>query len=89
MSYEIIKFENGNVELEVNVSPNEETAWLSKEQMAVLFDRDRSVVSRHIKMFSPKTSWMKKATCIFCTLHLQINQSHFIALMLLSTLGIE
>ena len=36
MDYEIIKFENDNVELEVNVSPEEETVWLSKEQMATL-----------------------------------------------------
>ena len=49
MKYEIIKFINNNLELEVNVSPQEETVWLSKEQISQLFDRDRSVVSRHIK----------------------------------------
>ena len=27
----------------------DETAWLSTEQMAKLFDRDKSVISRHIK----------------------------------------
>ena len=55
MEYEVIKFENNNVELEVNVSPEEETVWLSKEQMATLFDRDRSVISKHIKnIFSEK-----------------------------------
>ena len=55
MEYEVIKFENNNVELEVNISPEEETVWLSKEQMATLFDRDRSVISKHIKnIFSEK-----------------------------------
>lgn len=55
MNYEVIKFENGNVELEVNVSPEEETVWLTQEQIAQLFDRDRSVVSKHIKnVFSEK-----------------------------------
>ena len=49
MSYEIIKFENENVELEVNVSPKEETVWLSLNEMCLLFDRDKSVISRHIK----------------------------------------
>ena len=49
MQYEVIKFENDSVELEVNVSPEEETVWLSKEQMATLFGRDRSVISKHIK----------------------------------------
>ena len=48
MEYEVIKFENDNVELEVNVSPEEETVWLSLSEMCLLFDRDKSVVSRHI-----------------------------------------
>lgn len=46
--YEIIEFKNGNIELSVNVSPKEDTVWLTKEQIAILFDRDRSVISRHI-----------------------------------------
>lgn len=33
----------------MNVSPEEDTVWLSKEQIAELFDRDRFVISRHIK----------------------------------------
>ena len=49
MEYEIIKFENDNVELEVNVSPEEETVWLSLNEMCLLFDRDKSVISRHIR----------------------------------------
>ena len=49
MEYEIIKFENDNVELEVNVSPEEETVWLSLNEMRLLFDRDKSVISRHIR----------------------------------------
>lgn len=36
------------MELEVNVSPEEETVWLTKDQIAVLFDRDRTVISKHI-----------------------------------------
>ena len=46
--YQIIEFKDNNIELSVNVSPNEETVWLTKDQMAILFDRDRSVISRHI-----------------------------------------
>ena len=49
MSYEVIKFENDSVELEVNVSPEEETVWLSLNEMCLLFGRDKSVISRHIK----------------------------------------
>lgn len=47
MKNEIIIFENQEVKLEVNV--NGETVWLSLDQMAKLFDRDKSVISRHIK----------------------------------------
>ena len=47
MKNEILLFENQNVKLEVNMK--DETVWLSLEQMAKLFDRDKSVISRHIK----------------------------------------
>ncbi len=44
---EIILFENQNVKLEVNMQ--DETVWLSQQQMTELFNRDISVISRHIK----------------------------------------
>ncbi len=47
MKNEIILFENQNVKLEVNMQ--DETVWLSLDQMAELFGRDKSVISRHIK----------------------------------------
>ena len=47
MKNEIIIFENQNVKLEVNMK--DETVWLSLDQMSKLFDRDKSVISRHIK----------------------------------------
>ena len=43
---EIILFENQEIKLEVNLK--DETVWLSLEQMAELFARDKSVISRHI-----------------------------------------
>lgn len=48
-NFDIIEFKSNKIELSVKVSPNEDTVWLTKEQMAVLFDRDRSVISKHIK----------------------------------------
>ena len=47
--YEIIKFNNNNLEIDVKVSPFENTIWLSLDQIALLFERDKSVISRHIK----------------------------------------
>ena len=47
MKNEIILFEDQGVKLEVNMK--EETVWLNLDQMSELFDRDKSVISRHIK----------------------------------------
>lgn len=49
MENEIIVFKNGGLELEVNVSEDRENVWLSKQQMAELFRRDRTVISKHLK----------------------------------------
>ncbi len=46
MNNEIVLFENQNVKLEVNV--NDETVWLTQNQMARLFDRDIKTISKHI-----------------------------------------
>ena len=35
--------------MDVNVSPNEDTVWLTQAQIAELYDRDVSVISRHIR----------------------------------------
>ena len=47
MKNEIIIFENEEIKLEVNMKGD--TVWLTLDQMAELFDRDKSVISRHIK----------------------------------------
>ena len=48
MKYELVKFVNNDLELEVSVSPDQETVWLTKDQISSLFNRDRTVISRHI-----------------------------------------
>ena len=47
--YELIKFEDGEFSLDVNVSPDEETVWLTQNDMALLFEVDRTRITRHIK----------------------------------------
>lgn len=47
MKNELILFENQEIKLEVNMK--DETVWLSIDQMAKLFQRDKSVIFRHIK----------------------------------------
>ncbi|MDD5800922.1 MAG: hypothetical protein PUD31_00685 [Solobacterium sp.] len=51
MENKVIVFKNGELELEVNVSEDRENVWLSKQQMAELFQRDRTVISKHLKNF--------------------------------------
>ena len=47
--YEIVKFNNDSVEVDVTVSPLEETVWLSQEQMALLFNVNVPAINKHIR----------------------------------------
>ena len=46
MKNEIILFENQNVKLEVNMK--DETVWLNREQLSMLFARDIKTIGKHI-----------------------------------------
>ncbi|MCT7909260.1 virulence RhuM family protein [Arcobacter lacus] len=43
----LYKAENGKIKVDVLIQ--DETVWLTQEQMAELFGRDRTVISKHIK----------------------------------------
>jgi len=45
---EIVLFTDENVELEVPISPEQDTVWLTQEQMSELFDTARSSIAYHI-----------------------------------------
>ena len=47
--YEVVKFIDDNIELDVNIDPYSETIWLTQSQMSILFGVDISRISRHIK----------------------------------------
>ena len=49
MDNDIVIFKNGELELEVSVSEDKKTVWLSLDQMAELFKRDRSVIGKHVR----------------------------------------
>ena len=46
---EIILYQSGDGLTKLNVNLRDETVWLSLDQMAALFGRDKSTVSRHIR----------------------------------------
>ena len=62
-SYKILRFSQDNLELDVTVSPQEKTVWLTKEQIALLYDRDRSVISRHINNLYKIGELKRESTC--------------------------
>jgi hypothetical protein len=47
--YEIVKFIDGELELDVNVNHNDETIWLNQTQIALLFCKSKSTINEHIK----------------------------------------
>ena len=47
--YEIVKFVDEEVKLDVNISPLEETVWLTQEQMALLFNVNVPAINKHIR----------------------------------------
>lgn len=67
MKNEIILFENQNVKLKVNMQ--DETIWLSQSQMAKLFDRNRTVITKHINNIFKDNELDKSSMCKICTYH--------------------
>ena len=63
--YEIVKFVDEEVKLDVNISPLEKTIWINIEQMSVLFERDRSVISKHIKNIFLEGELLEDSVCAF------------------------
>ena len=60
---ELIKCKNGALEITVQVSPKEETVWLTQAQMAVLFSVDRTRITRHINNIYKDGELSEKGTC--------------------------
>ena len=48
MKNEIVLFRDGDINLEVELSPELETVWLTQKQMEELFDVKHATVSEHI-----------------------------------------
>ena len=59
----IIIYNNGNISLPVTISPNEETVWLNKDQIVLLFDTVRQNVEYHIANIYEQKELEPEATC--------------------------
>ena len=60
---EIVLFESSDNEVELSVKVENDTVWLTKDQMALLFGRDRSVITRHISNAYKEGEVEREATC--------------------------
>ena len=46
---EIVLYQTADGRTSIDVKLENETVWLTQAQMAMLFDKDQSVIARHIK----------------------------------------
>lgn len=61
----IIIYNTPDGETTVSVNLDGDTVWLSQQQMAVLFDKDRTVITRHINNIYKTKELEKSSTCAF------------------------
>ena len=53
--YEIVKFRNEEFELDVSIDTNNETVWMTQEEIGILFGKRRSTIAEHISNIYIKT----------------------------------
>ena len=46
--FDLVKFTDNSFELDVRADSEHETVWLTQDEMAILFEKDQTVISRHI-----------------------------------------
>lgn len=59
----IIIYDNGDISLPVNISPSENTVWLSKDQLEILFNTTRQNVEYHIENIYSQEELIESSTC--------------------------
>jgi hypothetical protein len=60
---EFILFKTEDEKISVDVRMNDETVWLTQEQMATLFDKGRTTIAEHISNVFKEGELDEKATC--------------------------
>lgn len=62
---ELIIFETMDLEKPVDVIYKDDTLWLSQKQIAYLFDKERTVISKHIKSILRTNELQANSVCAF------------------------
>ena len=63
---EIYSSQDGSIQLDVKLE--NETVWLSANQMSTLFDRDEKTIRKHINNVFKEQELMKENNTHFCVL---------------------
>lgn len=72
----LVAFRDGAFELDVAVSATDNTVWLTLDQVSLLFEKDKSTVSRHIKNIFSEHELEKEATVAkYATVQLEGSRS--------------
>ena len=61
--YQLVKFTDNGFELDVRADSENETGWLTQEEMALLFDVDRTRIIRHINNVYADGELERTSTC--------------------------
>jgi len=48
MNNQVVVYENGEIEIKVSIDNQNDTIWLRQSEIAKLFEKERSVITRHI-----------------------------------------
>ena len=59
----LIAFEHNGISLDVSVSPEEDTVWLTKDQITILYDTTRQNIEYHINNIYAENELEIGATC--------------------------
>ena len=63
MRNEIILYRSNELPSRIEVKIKDETVWLNKEQMSLLFGRERTVIGRHISNIFKEGELQKEVVC--------------------------
>ena len=59
----VVIYQSGSNQIEVSVQLDKDTVWLNQEQLTTLFERDRTVIGRHIKNIFKEGELKEEEVC--------------------------
>jgi len=74
---DIVLYQTADGKTDINVKLDNDTVWLTQDQLVLLFERDKSVISRHIKnIFREGELDPKVVIAFFATTTLEFTLGH-------------